>query len=158
MPEFRFRAAAALELRRQQERHAAAEFARADGALREARGRLTQAEADRRAAAEALVAEQCRGTDIGTLAWHRNWIVRCGDAVARLARDVQLRALALERAEHAWREARQRLLALERMRERAWRRHLETAQRLELKQLDEVARLRHVLADAADDGRERSGE
>jgi flagellar export protein FliJ len=150
MSEFRFRAAAALELRRHQERAAAAAYGRADAALRDAIARVEQARAARQSAQNTLTDLQGRGTDIATLLWHRNWISRSAEAVDRLARDVTVRAKAVQEAERIWREARQRHRALERMRERAWQRFQETQQRLELKRIDELAIVRHAIG--ADDG------
>jgi flagellar export protein FliJ len=146
MRAFRFRAAAALELRQQQERTAAAAYGRADAALREAQAAETQARRAQADAAQAVMTLQCRGTDIAELTWHRNWIVRCGEIVERQVHEVAARARVAATAEAAWHEARRKLRALERMRERAWRRYQEAQTRLELKQIDELARVRHVLA------------
>lgn len=156
MSEFRFRAAAALELRRQQERAAAGDLARAEASLRDAHATLHEAERVRTDAANALVAVQCQGTDIATLGWHRNWIVRCADIAARQLRDVQTRAMAVQRAEEAWQEARRRHRALERLRDRAWRQYREAQERLELKRIDELARIRHLNAGDPFGGPERS--
>ncbi len=147
MSEFRFRAAAALELRRQQELAAALAFGRAEQALREARATETELRRQHRDAGQALVAEQCRGTDIATLTWHRNWIVRCAESIERQTRESATRARAATLAEHAWHEARRKMRALERMRERAFRRFQEAQRRLELKEIDELARVRHVMGD-----------
>jgi flagellar export protein FliJ len=77
------------------------------------------------------------------------------DTAARLAHDVDRHAQVVAAAEHAWREARRRHLALERMRERAWVRHQQAEQREELKRLDELARVRHILGVDANESRER---
>lgn len=148
MAEFRFRAAAALELRKQQETAASTALARAEALFREAEARVQQAARDRQAAQETQRSAERRGTDAGTIEWHRNWIVRLTTAVDALARDVEARALAVTQAEQQWREARRRRLTLERMRERAWRRYQQEQQRQELKVIDELARLRFVMADA----------
>jgi flagellar export protein FliJ len=148
MAEFRFRAAAALELRKQQETAASTALARAEALFREAEARVQQAARDRQAAQETQRLAERRGTDAGTIEWHRNWIVRLTTAVDALARDVEARALAVTQAEQQWREARRRRLTLERMRERAWRRYQQEQQRQELKVIDELARLRFVMADA----------
>src|SRR4029450_3929391 len=155
MPEFRFRAAAALELRRRQERTAATLVARAEAALREIRARASRAQLDRERAQSALVDVQCRGTDIATLTWHRNWIVRMTDTAARLAHDVDRHAQVVAAAEPAGGEGRRPHTALERMRERAWVRHQQAEQREELKRLDELARVRHILGGDANESRER---
>lgn len=148
MAEFRFRAAAALELRKQQETGASTILAQAEAELRAVEARLLQAEDDRRAAQEQQLGAERRGSDISTLAWHRNWIVRLGATVDAERLAVEQKAAVVREAEQAWREARQRRLALERMRDRAWRRHQQEQQRQELKVIDELARLRFVLPDA----------
>ena len=151
MSDFRFRAAAALELRRQQERAAAAAYGRADVAWRDATALVEQARAARQSAQNTLTDVQGRGTDIATLLWHRNWISHAAEAVNRLARDVTVRAKAVHEAERIWREARQRHRALERMRERAWRRFQDEEQRRELKRIDELAIIRHAIGADGDD-------
>jgi flagellar export protein FliJ len=157
MSEFRFRAAAALELRRQQERAAAAAYGRADAALRDATAAVEGARAARQSAQKNLTDLQGRGTDIATLLWHRNWISRAAEAVDRLARDAAVRAKTVQEAERLWRQARQRHRALERMRERAWQRFQDAQQRLELKRIDELAILRHAIG-AGDSGLNEGGD
>ncbi|HVW03696.1 MAG TPA: flagellar export protein FliJ [Vicinamibacterales bacterium] len=148
MAEFRFRAAAALELRKQQETAASTALARAEALFREAELRVQHAMRDRQAAQETQRSAERRGTDAGTIEWHRNWIVRLTAAVDALARDVDAQSRAVKQAEQHWRDARRRRLTLERMRERAWRRYQQEQQRQELKVIDELARLRFVMADA----------
>ena len=148
MAEFRFRAAAALELRRRQETDAATALARAEGALRLAEARVAEAENDRRTAQEQQTIAERRGSDIATLAWHQNWIVRQTAAVDARRQDVQAREADVRDAEKVWREARRKHLALERMRERAWRRHQQQELREEMKVIDELARLRFVMAES----------
>jgi flagellar export protein FliJ len=146
MAAFRFRAAAALELRSQQESSAATALARVEAEFRAAGARRDAAEAERRAAQERALDGQRTGIDGNSLLWHRNWIARLSDTVELRARELDTWAGAVREAERAWREARRRRLALERMRERAWRRYLQAEQRQELKAIDELARLRFVLA------------
>jgi flagellar export protein FliJ len=148
MVAFRFRAAAALELRRRQEQDAATVLARAEGALRLAQACAETTLVDRRAAQEQQVLAECRGSDIATIAWHRNWIVRQTVALEACQRDVQAREAEVQIAERAWREARRKHLALERMRERSWRRHQDHERHEEMKVIDELARLRFVMNSA----------
>lgn len=148
MADFRFRAAAALELRRQQETAAATALARAEGLFREAQAVLARADEARATAQDAQRTTERRGTDIATLEWHRNWIVRLTLTVETVRREVEARAAVVRQAEQGWREARRKRLALERMRERAWRRYQLEQQRQELKVIDELARLRFVVPDA----------
>jgi flagellar export protein FliJ len=151
MADFRFRAQAALDLRRKQEDEASAALGQAEAACRLAEARRDQAEADRRTAQEQLAtAERC-GSDISTLLWHQNWIARLAAEVETAKVDVEARSADARVAEQAWRQARQKRLALERLRERAVRRHQHELQRQELKVIDELARLRFILADVESD-------
>jgi flagellar export protein FliJ len=68
--------------------------------------------------------------------------------VEAVRHEVDARGEVVRQAEQGWREARQRRLALERMRERAWRRYQQEQQRQEMKVIDELARLRFVTRDA----------
>ncbi|MCC7010573.1 MAG: flagellar export protein FliJ [Acidobacteria bacterium] len=147
MATFRFRAAAALERRREDETQALADLARVQARFHEA-STSVEAEVARRARAEADAAVvQRRGCDAETLLWHRNWILRLASAVERLRQERDACAADVERARAAWMEARRRRLALERMKERAWRRFQLAEQRQTAKELDELARLRFVASD-----------
>jgi flagellar FliJ protein len=147
MNDFRFRAAAALELRRKQETEAGTALARAEAELRASEQLSAQAESARRVAQERLLSVERHGSDVATLIWHRNWIVRLSNDLTERRRQVSLLAEALRQAEQRWRQARQRRLALERMHERALRRFKQEQLRQELKVIDELARLRYVTAD-----------
>src|SRR4051794_4724782 len=118
MATFRFRAAAALDLRQRQERDAAAGVARAEAAIQHARDDRRTAETARGDAQHALNTQQARGIDGVALEWHRNWISRLGAAVMRQDAELERRLAVMREAEHAWREARRKRLALERLRER----------------------------------------
>lgn len=147
MSDFRFRATAALDLRRRQESDAATTLARAEAHLRAAEQQATDAEASRRTAQQHLATVEQHGSDAATLSWHRNWIVRLSNELTECRSQVQTRARTVREAEQRWRLARQRRLALERMYERALRRHTEHQRLEELKVIDELARLRYVIAD-----------
>jgi flagellar export protein FliJ len=149
MPDFRFRAAAALELRRRQENDAGNVLVHAEARFRHAQAAKQAAETQRRHAQTAQVEESRRGTDVATIEWHRNWIIRLAATVERMQNDVDLKATAVQTAEGEWRDARRRRLVLERMKDRAWRRFQVEQQRQELKVIDELARLRHTMADSA---------
>ena len=151
MTEFRFRAAAALDLRRKQETDAATALALAEAELRASEHQAEQADAARRAAQEQLVATERHGSDVTTMLWHRNWIVRLTNDLTDRRRQVNELGEAVRQAEERWRQARQRRLALERMHERALRRFKQDQLRQELKVIDELARLRYVTADAGRD-------
>lgn len=148
MSEFRFRAAAALELRRKQETEAGTALALAEAELRASEQLAAQAEASRRTAQQQLASIERGGSDVETLLWHRNWIVRLSNDLTDRRRQVNDLAEAVRQAEERWRQARQRRLALERMHERALRRFKQDQLRQELKVIDELARLRYVMPDA----------
>jgi flagellar export protein FliJ len=145
MPAFRFRAAAALELRHQQERTAAGVLGLAEADVQRAREAAASAETARQNAQIALLTQQARGIDGVVLEWHRNWISGLATAVVRLGEDVESRMAVMRKAEQAWREARRKRLALERLRERAWRRYQNDEARRERQVIDELARLRFML-------------
>jgi flagellar export protein FliJ len=144
---FRFRAAAALELRRKQETAAAIARSIAESALSEARALADQAEHDRQAAQTAQLERQQQGADGASIDWHRNWITRLSARVDQARTEIETRAAAVRDADQTWRDARRRRLALERMRERAWRRFQQEQQRQELKLINELATLRHGTPD-----------
>ena len=149
MGEFRFRAQVALDLRRRQEDAAATVLAQAEGALREVTEQRAAATAERQAALAGRLDAERGGIDAGALEWHWNWINRLAATVERLDRDLEGRRAAVDDAERAWRAARRRRLALERMRDRALHRHQVAQHRREVTTIDELARLRFVLPDAS---------
>lgn len=136
---------AALDLRRQQESAASAVLAAHEADLRAADALLAAAVADRQTAeADAIVAERAGG-DIGTVEWHRNWIVRLSRGVDRAQSERDERAGRVRDAAAVWREARRKRLGLERMRDRALRRFQDAERRIEQAEFDELARLRYVM-------------
>lgn len=147
MAAFRFRAAVALDLRLKQETDALVERARVQALFLEAK-RAVDAEVTRRDDARAdLVTLERNGAELDTILWHRNWIVRLAANVDGLQRDVYERAKDVQKADEAWHEARRRRLALERMKDRAWQRFQRAELREEMKQMDELARIRYVMPD-----------
>ena len=152
MSDFRFRAQAALDLRRTQEDAAATALAQAEAAVQRAVEQRAAKTAERQhALAQQLVAKR-DGTSGATLEWHWNWINGLGAAIARLERDLEARRLDAAAAERAWREARRRRMVIERMRDRLLRRHQDAVQRKEVRTVDELARLRFVMPDATSGG------
>lgn len=148
MATFRFRAAVALDLRLAQETAALQERARVHTRFLEAK-RAADAEQARRDGAQAdLVTLERGGAELDTILWHRNWIVRLAANVDGLQRELYERAKDVRAADEAWHEARRRRLALERMKDRAWQRFQKAELREEMKQMDELARIRYVMPDA----------
>jgi flagellar export protein FliJ len=143
---FRFRAEAALDLRRTQETDAAAAFGRADAAARLAAETRSEAYATRDRAREDLAALGRRGTDVDTLVWHRNWIDHLGRRIADATRLCEARSAEAADARRAWEQARQKRRALEHLRDRALARFARDERRREAIAMDEIARLRYVSA------------
>jgi flagellar export protein FliJ len=148
MAAFRFRAAAALDLRRDQEKAALEVKARVQARFLDAERALLGEEERRTRAQGDLVSLERRGSDVDTLLWHRNWIVRLAANVDRFRRDLDERAREVQQADELWHAARRRRLALERMKDRAWQRFQAAELRQEMKAMDELARIRHVTADS----------
>jgi flagellar export protein FliJ len=149
MRPFRFRAQAALLLRRKEEDVARQDLARAERAREAAQARAEAAAATVRQAAEAAHDARQRGVEAWRVDWHRSWITR-----KQLEADAGRRAAAVsaEAAGHAAAEvtvAYQRRRALERLRERAWRRYQLEVTREEGRAMNELAGLRFLaLADS----------
>jgi len=152
MAVFRFRGAAALELRRRQEDAAAAAFARMEAQFRETTEALHAVEQQRSRAQSEQLARSAQGIGIAALLWHRNWISRLQAAADDLRADVRTKAAAADAAKRAWQAARRRRLALDRMRERAVARHRAAEQLQERRVMDELARIRFVMPDTLDGG------
>ena len=153
MRPFRFRAAAALERRRRDERDAAAALARATAHFHEANEACAAIEGQRVRARQAQAERAAHGIDGDTLMWHRNWMTRLQATLDQLRIETQRRGAARQQAERAWHLARRRRLALERLHDRALARHRAEEARREMKVIDELAQLRHARAaqDAGDD-------
>jgi flagellar export protein FliJ len=147
MATFRFRAAVVLDLRLKQEQAALALRSQAEARFREAVGTMTATEARRHGSQQELAALERRGSDLGAILWHRNWIDRLRGLVELACRDRDDRAGELAAADEHWRDTRRRRLAIERLRERAWQRFQKDEQRREQKDMDELARLRHLTPD-----------
>jgi flagellar export protein FliJ len=145
---FRFRAAAVLDLRLREEQAATALKTQAEARFAASRALLEAEETRRRESQDELVATERRGADVGTVLWHRNWIVRLAGSVDHLRRELQARAQEVGIAEARWRDARRKRLAIERLRDRAWRRFQRDEGQREQKAMDELARIRHVMPDA----------
>ena len=152
MASFRFRAQVALDLRRKQEDLASEALARAEAAFREAKAQEIAAMADRQAACDARQTAERSGIGAAALEWHWNWINRLAAGIALRVRDAAAREADVAAAERAWHEARRRRRALERIRDRALRRHQQAEARKDEKAVDELARLRFVMPHAGSGG------
>jgi flagellar export protein FliJ len=105
-----------------------------------------------RARAQADGLAQSRvGMDVAALSWHRNWITRLQAAVEDLRANERIHQAAVDKAEAAWRLAKRKRLALDRLRDRALERHRADELREENKEIDELARLKFTMAEPARD-------
>jgi flagellar export protein FliJ len=144
MRPFRFRLAAGLLVRRKEEDAVRQRLAE----TRIAHDRIEQqTRAAARGASEAASAAQAARREGATgwqIQWHQSWIAR-----KRLEADAGRRAAAVsaasvDRATAAVRVAHQRRRALERLRDRAWRRYQVEARRTDSRTMNELATLRYL--------------
>jgi flagellar export protein FliJ len=147
MATFRFRAEVVLDLRIKQEQAALGLRSQAEARFREAVDTVTATEMRRHDSQQELAALERRGSELGAILWHRNWIDRLRGLVELACRDREDRARELAAADGRWRETRRRRLAIERLRDRAWQRFQKDEQRREQKAMDELARIRYLTPD-----------
>jgi flagellar export protein FliJ len=144
MGTFRFRAQVAIELRQTQDDDAQREL----GAARQARLAAERAlEAEVRALAEAHVRaaiEEARAWDAARAFWYRNWMKRQQQVIAATRAGVEARRGDERAAESRALEARRRLRALQRLRDRAWAVFQAAERRSEQKEFDAIGNLRFV--------------
>lgn len=143
---FTFRAQPALELRRREfdaRRRALAtaemEFHAAEQKYRESVREVT----DAHAAAQAAMADE---TSVARIEWHRVWNVRLERARDAHAAAVAQARAAVEAAVAACHAARQRLEALERLKEKARESWEQAARMAERREADALATMRYVAA------------
>jgi len=148
MATFRFRAEAALDLRKREERDALIARSQAEARFREVHEALLAEQRRREQAQRDLVHVERQGSDVETVLWHRNWIVRLAVNIDRLRRELEERAREVKKADGVWREARKRRMALERMRDLALQRFRKDELRQEMKSMDELARIRFAMPDS----------
>ena len=146
MRAFRFRAQAALDLRRREDEQAQRAVAQAEGrvqaaiaAVREAHRRTEQARS------ECAAAIGQPGT-FAQLIWHRSWIVRLEQERIAAATALAARQKEHARAVAARQQTRLRVEALDRFKEKAQRAWADHAAAEEQKHLDALATIRFVTA------------
>ena len=152
MRPFKFRAQAALDLRKRQDDEAQRNLAATT------RGRL-QAETSVEVASAAVdeSMQQARNalqsaapSDLHV--WHRNWIVSRKQELA-VQREALVKARAAEQlARQRAQDARRAVRSLERWFDRVWRRHQQAQNRVEQRELDEMGSRRYVARTRAQGG------
>jgi flagellar export protein FliJ len=143
---FRFRAQAALDLRRREDEQAQRALAHAEARvqaaileLREAQRRVEQA---RRECADAIG----QADAFAQLIWHRSWIVRLEQQRNTAAGALAARQQEQARAAAARQQTRVRVESLERFKDKAQRAWADHAAAAERKHLDALATIRFVTA------------
>lgn len=139
MKAFRFRAARVLEWRMAAADAARGAVMRARESAREAAEQVQAADARYRSAEDALRANLGTEIDAPTLTRHRNWIDHQRAAIAAQQRLHDERVAAVAAAATVLHEATRRVKVLERLRERALRRHTAAERREEMQRLGEFA-------------------
>ncbi len=152
---FRFRAAAALDMRRTQEDAARVALAVAEHALSAAT--QTARDAAERVSDEGrkLVDAQREGTEAWRVQWHRAWIERQRSDAAARARDVSARSSDAVAAAAVAGEAMKKRRVLERLRDRSWHRFQKDEHDQHVRDMNELATLRFV-AQLAEEGGTRA--
>jgi flagellar protein FliJ len=145
MARFIFRPQPALDLRRREEETAQL----AVSAARVVSERAAQFFADAQAAFEAgsarAAALDAAGGSITDVIWHRNWIRALRRELVRTEANAEDRRVQLEAAEQVLVAARERVKALERLKERAVAAHQERERREEQRAMNELATLRFAI-------------
>jgi len=136
---FRFRGARILEWRRVQADAARVAFVRATESLREAAARVAEADDRIEHAARDYRAAMARPSQIGLIVGYRNWIEKQREHAAACRRQHEEKRVVADQAAGVLRTAMRRVKVMERLRDRAWHRHLDAERQQEMKELDALA-------------------
>ena len=136
---FRFRGARILEWRRVQADAARVAFVRATESVREAAARVAEADDHSERAARDYKAAMARPNEIGTIVGYRNWIEKQRAHAAACRRQHEEKRVVADQAAGVLQTAMRRVKVMERLRDRAWRRHLDSERQQEMKELDALA-------------------
>jgi flagellar export protein FliJ len=142
MQSFRFRAEAALAVRRRHDEVAQRALGVAQGAMLVATQDLTRAQTAIREADGRARTQWETASGIEAMVWHRNWMVGLERNVARARSVHEERRIEERRAAEIAREARTQVRVLELLKERLLRVWQLEVLRAEQKALDELASLR----------------
>jgi len=141
---FRFRGARVLDWRRVQADAARVAFVRATGSVREAALRVAAAERAIDRAGREFRTAMASPCDVGTILRYRNWIHKQREHAAACRRQHdELRAVA-DKAAGVLQIAMRHVKVMERLRDRAWRRHLDAERQREMKDIDQLATLQYA--------------
>ncbi len=139
MKPFVFRLESVLTIWQRREDAALANLQRQQAATATARQRVTTLEHQRQTARETWASPSSIGDTTLDPTWHRNWITHITMKLDA-ARDEATRCAANEEAARTvWQTARRDRRVIERLRERALRRHAHDTRRDEMKVMDELA-------------------
>lgn len=136
---FRFRGARILEWRRVQADAARVAFVRATESARAAAARVADADGQIERAAREYRSAMARPSEIGTIVGYRNWIEKQREHAAACRRQQQEKRAAADQAAGVLQTAMRRVKVMERLRDRAWHRHLDAERQQEMKELDALA-------------------
>jgi len=141
---FRFRGARILDWRRVQADAARVAFVRATESVREAAARVAEADEQIERAVREYQTALAGPNDIGTIVGYRNWIGKQREHAAVCRRQHDERRAVVDRAAGELQTAMRQVKVMERLRDRAWRRHLHAERLQEMKELDQLATLQHA--------------
>ena len=145
MAAFSFRPQPALDLRRREADAARRAAAEARAISDRAEQAFVDAQADFDAGSARAAALDAAGGSITDVIWHRNWIRSLRRELVRTEANAEDRHVQLEAAEQALLVARERVKALERLKERAVAAHQERQRREEQRAMNDLATLRFAI-------------
>jgi flagellar export protein FliJ len=145
MAVFRFRPQPALDLRRRQEDAAQLVVSEARVISDRAAQVFASAQTAFDTGSARAAAHDAMGGSITDVIWHRNWIKSLRRELVRCEANAEDRRVQLETAEQALVVARERVKALERLKERAIAAHQERERREEQRAMDDLATLRFAI-------------
>lgn len=151
---FRFRGARILDWRRIKADAARVAFVRATESVREAAARVAAAEAACERADREFLTAMASLCDVATVLRYRNWIHKLREHAAVCRRQHAEQRAVADKAAGVLQIAMRHVKVMERLRDRAWRRHLDAERQLEMKEIDQLATLQYARR-KADQGAER---
>lgn len=152
---FKFRATAALDLRKKQEDAARLAAATAEAAVTVAGQHLRDAQARVSDEGRLLVEGQQQGMEAWRVQWHRAWIERQRTEAAVRAEELATRTREAAAASQTAREAVKKRRVLERLRDRSWHKYQRVMQEQHVRDMNELATLRFV-AQVTEEGGHRA--